>query len=162
MPAPSLAVGAHSIVPVFFSFSLFSFHHQRIPLVVLIGGAACVGKSTLATQLAERLNLSSVLQTDVVYALMSSIVLAGNNDAGAPRQPPSLRWQAPTGHGADVNAIYDAECALVERGTNWTTGVKGSGREGDAGAKEGEDGVKGTGREGEDGEKGTGREGRSV
>ncbi|EKX37919.1 hypothetical protein GUITHDRAFT_144613 [Guillardia theta CCMP2712] len=43
------------------------FNHQRVPLVVMVIGTGCVGKSTLATQLAERLNLSAVLQTDLVF-----------------------------------------------------------------------------------------------
>ncbi|PPD82693.1 hypothetical protein GOBAR_DD20377 [Gossypium barbadense] len=38
------------------------FHHQRVPLVILVCGTACVGKSTIATQLAQRLNLPNVLQ----------------------------------------------------------------------------------------------------
>ena len=43
------------------------FNHRRVPLVIMVMGTGCVGKSTLATQLAERLNLSAVLQTDLVY-----------------------------------------------------------------------------------------------
>uniref|UniRef100_A0A0E0I0A6 2-phosphoglycerate kinase n=1 Tax=Oryza nivara TaxID=4536 RepID=A0A0E0I0A6_ORYNI len=46
------------------------FHHQRVPLVVLVCGTACTGKSTIATQLAGRLNLPNVLQTDMVYELL--------------------------------------------------------------------------------------------
>ncbi|KAK6926418.1 hypothetical protein RJ641_008137 [Dillenia turbinata] len=38
------------------------FHHQRVPLVILVCGTACVGKSTIATQLAQRQNLPNVLQ----------------------------------------------------------------------------------------------------
>ncbi|OZJ05377.1 hypothetical protein BZG36_01995 [Bifiguratus adelaidae] len=49
------------------------FHHQRIPLILLVAGTACIGKSTIATQLAERLNLSNVVKTDVVYDLIQSI-----------------------------------------------------------------------------------------
>lgn len=33
-----------------------------MPLVILVCGTACSGKSTLATQLAQRLNLPNVLQ----------------------------------------------------------------------------------------------------
>lgn len=40
----------------------FRFHHQRVPLVILVCGTACVGKSTIATQIAQRLNLPNVLQ----------------------------------------------------------------------------------------------------
>ncbi|OWM79447.1 hypothetical protein CDL15_Pgr022859 [Punica granatum] len=46
------------------------FHHQRVPLIILVCGTACVGKSTIATQLAQRLNLPNVLQTDMVYELL--------------------------------------------------------------------------------------------
>ncbi|KAL4564541.1 hypothetical protein LXL04_028605 [Taraxacum kok-saghyz] len=46
------------------------FHHQRVPLVILVCGTTCVGKSTIATQLAQRLNLPNVLQTDMVYELL--------------------------------------------------------------------------------------------
>ena len=46
-----------------------SFHRQRLPLVILIAGTGCIGKSTLATQLAERLNIPNVLQTDLVRML---------------------------------------------------------------------------------------------
>ncbi|KAE8720185.1 P-loop containing nucleoside triphosphate hydrolases superfamily protein isoform 2 [Hibiscus syriacus] len=46
------------------------FHHQRVPLVILVCGTACVGKSTIATLLAQRLNLPNVLQTDMVYELL--------------------------------------------------------------------------------------------
>ena len=49
------------------------FHHNRIPLIVLIGGTACTGKSFLATQLAERLNLHSVLQSAITFELMRGI-----------------------------------------------------------------------------------------
>jgi hypothetical protein len=45
-----------------------SFHHHRIPLIILIAGTGCIGKSFLARQLAERLNLPSVLQTDIVLS----------------------------------------------------------------------------------------------
>lgn len=39
-----------------------------MPLVILVCGTACVGKSTIATQLAQRLNLPNVLQ---VYSYLS-------------------------------------------------------------------------------------------
>ncbi|AQL10248.1 P-loop containing nucleoside triphosphate hydrolase superfamily protein [Zea mays] len=52
------------------------FHHQRVPLVILVCGTACTGKSTIATQLAQRLNLPNVLQTDMVAPLTSVPVWA--------------------------------------------------------------------------------------
>nr|GMD86894.1 2-phosphoglycerate kinase [Ipomoea batatas] len=38
------------------------FHHQRVPLVILVCGTACVGKSTISSLLAQRLNLPNVLK----------------------------------------------------------------------------------------------------
>lgn len=46
------------------------FHHQRVPLVILVCGTACVGKSTISSQLAQRLNLPNVLKTEMVYELL--------------------------------------------------------------------------------------------
>ena len=85
------------------------FNHRRVPLVIMVLGTGCVGKSTLATQLAERLNLSAVLQTDLVYEV--------------------TRHVSQTGNCSDVKAIYrkfdtdeeffkefERECALVRGG----------------------------------------------
>nr|GMC49118.1 P-loop containing nucleoside triphosphate hydrolase superfamily protein [Ipomoea batatas] len=38
------------------------FHHQRVPLVILVCGTACVGKFTISSLLAHRLNLPNVLK----------------------------------------------------------------------------------------------------
>lgn len=42
-------------------------------MIILIFGAPCMGKSLLANNLAERLNISNVLQTDIVEMVMRSI-----------------------------------------------------------------------------------------
>ena len=47
-----------------------------IPLVVLIGGATGVGKSTLATQLAARLGIVRVVATDAIREVMRSMLSA--------------------------------------------------------------------------------------
>ncbi|KAK9831529.1 hypothetical protein WJX81_006265 [Elliptochloris bilobata] len=49
-----------------------SFFQQRRPLIIMICGVPCTGKSTLAQQLASRLNLPNVLQTDIIYELLRS------------------------------------------------------------------------------------------
>ncbi|KAI8388274.1 uncharacterized protein BYT42DRAFT_559544 [Radiomyces spectabilis] len=85
--------------------TMASFHHQRIPLVVLLAGTGATGKSTIATRLSERLNLSSVLKTDVIYDLMHTII-----DGVIPPRiwdlPEQGRWEQ----------IIDNECSLVCRG----------------------------------------------
>jgi 2-phosphoglycerate kinase len=45
-----------------------------VPLVILIGGATGVGKSTLATQLAVRLNIVRVVATDAVREVMRAML----------------------------------------------------------------------------------------
>ncbi|HEY7400516.1 MAG TPA: hypothetical protein VH989_06425 [Actinomycetota bacterium] len=47
-----------------------------LPLVILIGGATGVGKSTLATQLAARLGIVRVVATDAVREVMRSMLSA--------------------------------------------------------------------------------------
>lgn len=49
-----------------------NFNLERIPLIIFISGTGFLGKSNLAFQLAERLNISTILQTDIVCALTSS------------------------------------------------------------------------------------------
>src|SRR5204863_5903247 len=44
-----------------------------VPLVVLIGGATGVGKSTIATQLAARLGIVRVIATDAVREVMRAM-----------------------------------------------------------------------------------------
>jgi 2-phosphoglycerate kinase len=46
------------------------------PLIVLIGGATGVGKSTLATQLAHRLGITRVISTDMVRQVMRAFFAA--------------------------------------------------------------------------------------
>lgn len=47
-----------------------------LPLVILIGGATGVGKSTLATQLAARLGIVRVVATDAIREVMRSMLSA--------------------------------------------------------------------------------------
>lgn len=43
------------------------FHQERRPLIIVVCGAPCTGKSSLAQQLASRFNMPNVLQTDMFY-----------------------------------------------------------------------------------------------
>src|SRR5438876_11421809 len=43
------------------------------PLIILIGGATGVGKSTVATQLAARLGITRIIPTDAIRAVMRSM-----------------------------------------------------------------------------------------
>ena len=83
-----------------------AFHQQRIPLIVLISGTGCTGKSTLATQLAERLNLPHVTQTDLLCTLMASV------QGTAPR--PRL-WTRRFGSEEALLAEYEREACAVRQ-----------------------------------------------
>ena len=48
------------------------FYQKRVPFVILVCGTSCSGKSTLVTQLAEKVNISNILQTSVVKNVMDN------------------------------------------------------------------------------------------
>ncbi|XP_027355144.1 uncharacterized protein LOC113865024 isoform X2 [Abrus precatorius] len=84
------------------------FHHQRVPLVILVCGTACVGKSTIATQLAQRLNLPNVLQTDMVYELLRT-----STDAPLASTPV---WARDFGSPEELITEFCRECRVVRKG----------------------------------------------
>ncbi|KAI3977067.1 hypothetical protein MKX01_038440 [Papaver californicum] len=84
------------------------FHHQRVPLVILICGTACAGKSTIATQLAQRLNLPNVLQTDMVYELLRT-----STDAPLVSTPV---WARDYNSSEELITEFCRECRIVRKG----------------------------------------------
>ncbi|XP_042505891.1 uncharacterized protein LOC122082414 isoform X2 [Macadamia integrifolia] len=84
------------------------FHHQRVPLVILVCGTACVGKSTIATQLAQRLNLPNVLQTDMVYELLRT-----STDALLASTPV---WARGFTSSEELITEFCRECRIVRKG----------------------------------------------
>ncbi|KAG7035623.1 pgk2, partial [Cucurbita argyrosperma subsp. argyrosperma] len=90
-------------------YAIFSrFHHQRVPLVILVCGTACVGKSTIATQLAQRLNLPNVLQTDMVYELLRT-----STDAPLTSTPV---WARDFSSSEEFITEFCRECRIVRKG----------------------------------------------
>ncbi|KAM0909382.1 hypothetical protein ACQ4PT_014842 [Festuca glaucescens] len=84
------------------------FHHQRVPLVILVCGTACTGKSTIATQLAQRLNLPNVLQTDMVYELLRT-----STDAPLTSVPV---WARDFNSPEELITEFCRECRVVRKG----------------------------------------------
>ncbi|XP_020535901.1 uncharacterized protein LOC105636435 isoform X2 [Jatropha curcas] len=84
------------------------FHHQRVPLVILVCGTACVGKSTIAAQLAQRLNLPNVLQTDMVYELLRT-----STDAPLTSTPV---WARDFSSSEELISEFFRECRIVRKG----------------------------------------------
>ncbi|XP_070032508.1 uncharacterized protein, partial [Nicotiana tomentosiformis] len=83
-------------------------YHQRIPLVILVCGTACVGKSTIATQLAQRLNLPNVLQTEMVYELLRT-------STDAPLMSPPV-WARDFGSSEELITEFCRECRIIWKG----------------------------------------------
>jgi 2-phosphoglycerate kinase len=48
-------------------------HHRKIPMVLLVTGPPGIGKSQVAARLADRLNLTCILRTEIVLELLSCI-----------------------------------------------------------------------------------------
>ncbi|MCD7452337.1 hypothetical protein HAX54_016265 [Datura stramonium] len=84
------------------------FHHMRVPLVILVCGTACVGKSTIATQLAQRLNLPNVLQTAMVYELLRT-----STDAPLASSPV---WARDFSSSEELITEFCRECRIVRKG----------------------------------------------
>jgi 2-phosphoglycerate kinase len=76
------------------------FYQMRKPFLILVCGTKCMGKSTLVTQLAERINISNILQTGVVKQVIKSI---------QPSQAPE----------DGVVERYQHECQVVRNGCNF-------------------------------------------
>ncbi|KAF3636988.1 putative F-box protein-like [Capsicum annuum] len=91
-----------------FSENLLRFHHQRVPLVILVCGTACVGKSTIATLLAQRLNLPNVLQTEMVYELLGT-----STDAPLTSSPV---WTRDFSSSEDLITEFCRECRIIWKG----------------------------------------------
>ncbi|XP_020259311.1 uncharacterized protein LOC109835716 isoform X1 [Asparagus officinalis] len=95
------------------------FHHQRVPLVILVCGTACAGKSTIATQLAQRLNLPNVLQTDMVYELLrtsteiSWLLSCSRNRAPLASTPV---WARDFNSSEELITEFCRECRIVRKG----------------------------------------------
>lgn len=83
------------------------FHHERIPMIILISGTKCTGKSSLATILAERLNLPGVLKTDLIYDILSSSL-------GIIKSENSV-FETLNSSTTDLIEKYDMECKSIER-----------------------------------------------
>jgi len=94
-----------------------SFAQRRIPLVVLLCGASFVGKATIGCRLAEVMNLSSVLQTDHILAIIKrsdNLWQRGfddDKDRGAPPSPGDTAKGHGAGAGGESSAANNAGAA---------------------------------------------------
>jgi 2-phosphoglycerate kinase len=105
----------------------------EIPLIVLIGGATGVGKSTVATQLAARLGIVRVISTDAIREVMKSTfsrefmptLYRSSFDSGevvgkkSPREEEALL----VGFRDQVAAVAVGVRALIDRAVNEGTDV---------------------------------------
>jgi hypothetical protein len=94
------------------------FQQERRPLIVLIIGSACTGKSSLAQALASRLNLPNVLQTDMLGSLLPAPTAQRVASSG------TLSWLAnfPKDRGVDDVPVDTSPSNASAHGTD-TAGV---------------------------------------
>lgn len=87
------------------------FYSKRFPLIILISGTVFIGKSTIATKLSERMNISNVLQTKVISDVMGYI-----NDNYSFK--PFFMDENIT---SDEELIkrYETECKIIRKGANF-------------------------------------------
>ncbi len=87
------------------------FYQKRVPLLILVSGTGCIGMSTLVTQLAERINVSNILQTNVTYKMMRSI---------NPQFEFGVKFFEREGlTEEELIRIYNNNCRLVRKGVNF-------------------------------------------
>lgn len=83
------------------------FHQERRPLIIIVCGAPCTGKSSLAQQLASRFNMPNVLQTDMFYELLRT-----SNDKPLNGQP---LWKRSDLDSNQLVHEFQKECHVVRR-----------------------------------------------
>jgi 2-phosphoglycerate kinase len=87
------------------------FYHKRVPLLILVAGTGCVGMSTLVTQLAERINISNILQTNITYKMMRSI--------NPQFEQGGQLFDREGMSEEELIRVYDNNCRLVRKGVNF-------------------------------------------
>ncbi|AEC51601.1 2-phosphoglycerate kinase [Pyrococcus sp. NA2] len=94
------------------------FRKMKVPLIILIGGPTGVGKSTIATELAFRLGIRSVIGTDSIREVMRKII--------TPELLPTihtstfLAWKELKGttQGSPIIAGFESQVSAVAVGIN--------------------------------------------
>ena len=105
----------------------------EVPLIVLLGGATGVGKSTIATQLAARLGIVRVISTDAIREVMKSTfsrefmptLYRSSFDSGevVGKKSPRAEEALLVGFRDQVAAVAVGVRALIERAVNEGTDV---------------------------------------
>lgn len=85
------------------------FQQQKRPLIIMLCGSARTGKSTLAQQLASRLNLPNVLQTDMLYQLLQGGL------AGEGKVSDTPLWAREHASPQALVSDFQQECRLMRR-----------------------------------------------
>jgi 2-phosphoglycerate kinase len=88
-----------------------NFYTKRVPLIILISGPPLIGKSTLATKLSERMNISNVLQTKVVSDVMNSMI-------GITSPTPFWLEEEVTSD-EELIRLYEKESMCIRKGVNY-------------------------------------------
>ena len=82
------------------------FNLERVPLIIMITGTGFLGKPSLAFQLGERLNISTILQTSILNSLTN-----GTND-----HMNTKFWHAKYPTQDSFIEAYQKDCAIAQAG----------------------------------------------
>jgi 2-phosphoglycerate kinase len=87
------------------------FYSKRVPLLILISGTLSIGKSTIATKLSERMNISNVLQTKIISDVMASL------DHDYRFKPFWIDENIVTDE--ELIKSFEKECKIIRKGVNY-------------------------------------------
>ena len=81
------------------------FYQKRVPFIIYIVGTECMGKSTLVTQLGERINMTNIVSTSIVKTALEYMDID---------LPPIEK-----NDGDDEFAFYKQQCRRIRNGCNF-------------------------------------------
>ena len=95
-----------------------TFYQKRLPFVIIVAGTECMGKSTLVTQLGERVNISNIVQTSILHKVMHGLssLLSQSTTVTTPKDQP-LEIEEKTEE--DIVKEYVRMCRQVRKGCNF-------------------------------------------
>jgi 2-phosphoglycerate kinase len=90
------------------------FYAKRYPLIILISGTVFIGKSTIATKLSERMNISNMLQTKTISDVMGFLDNNYDNHTFKP-----FYMDDTITSDEDLIKIYENESRIIRKGANF-------------------------------------------
>lgn len=91
------------------------FYTKRYPLIILISGTVFIGKSTIATKLSERMNISNMLQTKTISDVMGYL----DDDIGNYQDVKPFYMDDTVTSDEELIKRYENESRIIRKGANF-------------------------------------------